>query len=52
MPISYPRLVHGIFRMTKLPATVAFLDDISAQATLPIACGKSGPAVHTHSPLT
>jgi hypothetical protein len=32
--------VHGIFPATKLPATVASLDDIPAQVTLPIACGK------------
>jgi hypothetical protein len=32
--------IHGIFPATKLPATVASLDDIPAQVTLPIACGK------------
>ena len=28
------------FPATKLPATVASLDDVPAQVTLPIACGK------------
>jgi len=32
--------IHGIFPATKLPASVASLDDIPAQVTLPIACGK------------
>jgi hypothetical protein len=32
--------IHGIFRATKLPASVKSLDDIPAQVTLPIACGK------------
>jgi hypothetical protein len=32
--------VHGVQASTKLPATVASLDDIPAQVTLPIACGE------------
>jgi len=32
--------IHGIFPATKLPASVKSLDDIPAQVTLPIACGK------------
>ncbi|MBU6529040.1 hypothetical protein OGR47_18985 (plasmid) [Methylocystis sp. MJC1] len=31
--------LHGVSTATKLPATVASLDDIPAQVTLPIACG-------------
>ena len=31
--------LHGVPTSTKLPATVASLDDIPAQVTLPIACG-------------
>jgi hypothetical protein len=32
--------IHGIPRSTKLPTSVHSLDDIPAQVTLPIACGK------------
>jgi hypothetical protein len=32
--------LHGVPASTKLPATVASLDDIPAQVTLPIACGE------------
>jgi hypothetical protein len=32
--------LHGVPASTKLPTTVASLDDIPAQATLPIACGE------------
>jgi len=32
--------LHGVTTSTKLPATVASLDDIPAQVTLPIACGE------------
>jgi hypothetical protein len=32
--------LHGVPTSTKLPATVASLDDIPAQVTLPIACGE------------
>jgi hypothetical protein len=32
--------LHGVPASTKLPATVASLDDIPARVTLPIACGE------------
>ncbi len=32
--------VHGVPASTKLPATVASLDDVPAQVVLPIACGE------------
>ena len=32
--------LHGVPASTKLPATVASLDDIPAQVTLPVACGE------------
>jgi hypothetical protein len=32
--------IHGVPPTTKLPSTVASLDDIPAHVTLPIACGR------------